>query len=125
MRGIHDDVKRRGAEIVAVGNGSPKHAREFVESEGVPFLVLTDPSRKTYRAAGLASGLAKTFAPKSLALSLPALVRGFRQSRTKGHPFQQGGAFVFAKGGRELFAFRSRVAGEHPDPVELLAALDR
>ncbi len=123
MRGIHGAVKKKGGEIVAVGNGSAKQAKAFRAEQDVPFPLLTDPSLKTYRAAGLASGVATTFAPSSAVRAAKAVAGGFIQGRTQGHAFQQGGAFVFAKGGRELFAYRSRTAGDHPDPKELIAAL--
>ena len=37
---------------------------------------------------------------------------------------QQGGVFVIGRGGRLLYQYVSREAGDHPDNRELLRALD-
>ena len=123
LRGIVDRIHEHGAELVAVGNGNAKQAAAFVKSEQVSFPLVTDPSLRTYRAAGLKSGLLTGVSLGVLGRGLRAFSGGFRQSRTQGHPLQQGGAFVFDAGGRELYRYLSKEAGDHPDPDDFLAAL--
>ena len=39
MRGIYDEIQRRGAEVVAIGTGNVRYAAAFVADEDVPFPV--------------------------------------------------------------------------------------
>lgn len=127
MRDATPGIRKLGAEPIAIGNGSVRQARAFLESfegaDALPFPLFTDPSLETYRRARLPSGVARTFGPLSLLPSLAAMRQGFRQTKTQGAPFQQGGAFVIAPGNRVTFEFRSHRAGDHPDFTQILSSL--
>jgi AhpC/TSA antioxidant enzyme len=123
LRDMEPAIRARGADLVVVGNGSLDAARAFRESEQVGFTLLTDPSRRTYDAAGLKHGLATVMSPKVLLRGVRAAREGHHQTATQGDPLQQGGAFVIAPGDRDLFAFVSQTAGEHPDLAQVVAAL--
>lgn len=124
LRDERESFRQRGAEIVVVGNGGVDHARWFRDEEHLPFPVFTDPSRESYKRAGLKRGLGSAVSPKVFVNAFRAYREGHRQTSTKGDAMQLGGVFVIAPGGRVLYEQRSEVAGEHPPIAELLAALD-
>ncbi len=119
-----EDIRRRGAELVAVGSGTELMAADFVAQHHVDFPVLVDPGRHAYQALALKHGALSTFSPRSLAHAARALKKGFRQGRVLGDPNQQGGAFVIVPPGEMVYAFASGEAGDHPPPGDLVAALD-
>ena len=123
LRGIAKTIEKRGAHLIAIGNGSAKQAKAFHAEQEMNFPLLTDPSLRTYRAAGFKSGVLTTATPGTLKRGLAAIAKGFRQGRTKGAAFQQGGALVIEPGGRERFRFVSDEAGHHPDPKDLVETL--
>ena len=123
LRGPHEEIRARGAELVAIGNGSPAEAAAFQREFDVPFPLYTDPDRKAYAAADLTSSALASLRP-SLALNgIRALGQGHRQGRVQGSALQQGGALVIDRGGKVLYRFASRTGGDHPDPKDLVAAL--
>lgn len=123
MRDILGDVKKKGAELVVVGNGTAKQAKQFHEEQKMEMRLLTDPSLRTYKAAGFKKGALTVANPRSAAHAAKALLQGFVQGRTQGTATQQGGALVIDTDGTELFRYVSREAGDHPDPKSLVAAL--
>jgi hypothetical protein len=125
LRGVVDQIRARGAELVVIGNGSAAQAREFRDEQQLTFPLLTDPSLESYRRAGFRRGVASTLGPRAVLHGLAALGQGFVQGRTKGDPLQQGGALVVAAGGRLLYHQVSREAGDHAAHEALLDALDR
>jgi hypothetical protein len=90
--------------------------------QGEPPL-LTDPSLRTFTAAGMKHGRLRTFSLAAAAPTIRALREGFRQTRTMGQPWQQGGALVLARGGEVLFSHSSDDPGDHPPIDKVLAAL--
>ena len=100
---------------MVVGNGRPSHAQRFGEAMGVDFPLLVDPQMHAYRAAGLRRSLWRTVGPTALKAAIAAWRSGHRQHRTQGDPWQQGGTFVVAPGGKVLFEHVSRAAGDAPD----------
>jgi hypothetical protein len=118
-----DRIRSRGAELIVMGHGSIEDARAFRDEQQLAVPILTDPSREAYCALDMRRGLASVLAPAVLARGLTARVAGFRQSRVAGDVLQQGGVVVIAPGGVERFRFISQEAGDHPSPVQILAAL--
>lgn len=125
MRDDRHEIEKRGARVVVVGNGQPEHARMFAEDEQIPFTLWVDPEMKAYRAAGLRRGVGAVFSRRSLKHAARAMGAGFRQTQTRGDPWQNGGVFVITTDGRTLFEQISREAGDHAELSEILAALDR
>lgn len=125
MRDVVDDIRQRGAELFVIGNGSPAQALDFQKDRGRGLNLLVDPSLKTYAAAGLRRNPLSMISPRSIGHSMRALAKGKIQGLTQGDPWQLGGAFVVDPQGQVVFRQVSREAGDHADPVEILAALDR
>jgi peroxiredoxin len=125
LRDIHPEIRRRAAELVLVGNGSPVQAAAFRAEAGIDFPLFVDPELKAYAAAGLRRGLGTVLRPDVVRRATHAWKAGFRQRGVAGDPWQQGGLFVIHPGDRVIFAHVSRAAGDHVDPRVVLEALDR
>ena len=127
MRPHVDEMVKSGARVVIVGNGWPAMAKDFAAHAGLPESVtlLTDPSLQSYSAAGLKRGALLTLGPRGWLPYLRTMRKGFRQGRTKGDPWQQGGALVVAKGGAVLYRHVSVNPSDQADPRALASALPR
>jgi peroxiredoxin len=124
LRGDVDGLRERGAELVVVGNGTPAQAKDFAEEYALPFPLYVDPKLEAYRAAGLRRGVLDTLNAGTLSHAFRALRTGARQGLTKGDPWQLGGAFVIAPGGKVAFRHVSRDAGDHADVGRIRRALE-
>ena len=125
MRDALPDIRRRGAELITVGNGQPQHAIDFRETEHVESPLYVDPELQAYAAAGLKRGLRSSLSPGVILRGVRAFSEGKRQSATKGDPWQQGGVFVILPGNRVEFVYISEEAGDHPSAEAILSALDK
>lgn len=106
-----------------IGNGSAYFARVFAEDLGIDFPIFTDPERKTYKALGMRRDILASFSLDIVRNSRRAMSKGFRQTSTQGDVLQLGGVLVVSPDGKVPYFYASRVAGDHPDPAEILAAL--
>lgn len=113
--GIKDQLDNAGVGLVAVGSGKPDQAGEFVKSFSFTGEMYVDPSLKTYKAFNLVRGLWRTLGLSAVKRGLTAMKNGFRQGKSAGDLWQQGGMFVIGPGDRMLFAHRNQGAGDHAD----------
>ncbi|NNE42791.1 MAG: redoxin domain-containing protein [Gemmatimonadetes bacterium] len=125
MCGETDAFRAAGAQLVILGSGTPEQAQWFVEDQGVTATVLTDPEQATFRAIEAREGAASSLHPGTVKAALRARRQGFRQSSTMGNPFLQGAVWVIRPDGQVAYRYRSRFAGDHPDPREVLEAVRR
>ena len=125
MRDALPEIRRRGAELIIVGNGQPQHAIDFRDSERVVSPLYVDPDLHAYAAAGLKRGLRSSLSPGVILRGLRAFGEGKRQGATMGDPWQQGGVFIIRPGNRVAFAYISEEAGDHPPAEAILSALDK
>jgi hypothetical protein len=128
LRPHADEFVKAGGRLVVVGNGWPAMAKSWAEHVGFPpsVTVLTDPSRKAYDLAGMKRSVVLTLLnPRSVVRWGRARMKGFRQGRTAGDAWQQGGALVVQPGGKVTFRYISLGPGDHPAPKELVSALAR
>lgn len=107
--------------MVAIGNGTPLMARDFIERFAIAFEVFTDPSREAFALAGMR----RTFGLglKTLGHGLRAWRGGFRQGKTQGDPWQQGGVLGIDRDGTIFFEHADEGAGDHADVQSVLAAV--
>lgn len=118
------EIRKRGAALVFIGNGNRHFAQGFKQDHGITSPLYVDTSRDSYRALGMKRGFFATLG--SLATwrnMLRARKQGFRQGRTRGDAWQNGGVLVVEPGGRVAFSHLSREAGDHPPVADVLAAL--
>lgn len=123
LHGAKDEIAQAGGNLVAIGNGKPEHVAKFREKTGYAGKIYCDPSRKTYRAVGLTSGLWRTLGPRALGKAGAAKKRGSRQTKVRGHAFQQGGALIISPPDKVLLHHVNEHSGDNVPPDVILAAL--
>ena len=123
LRDVTDQIHAAGAELVVVGNGTPKQARWFIGDLGLKTPVYTDPTLEVYRAADAKRGLGSALRPSVFAHAFKAYRAGFRQKGVQGDATQLGGTFIIQRDGSAPFVYRSTVAGDAPDVDDVLSAL--
>ncbi|HEY8156059.1 MAG TPA: AhpC/TSA family protein, partial [Myxococcota bacterium] len=95
LRDRYDEIRALGAEVVVIGTGDLRYAREFAESERIPFPVLVDDDARAADAARVERvGLSRLFALGSLPATARALRSGFRIGRPGKRVNQLGATFV-------------------------------
>ena len=127
LRPHAEEFEKAGATLAVIGNGWPAMARSWATHVGFPpsVKVLTDPTGKAYDAAGMKRSAALTFSPFAFARWVRANLKGFRQGRTAGDAWQQGGALIVLPGGKVPYRYVSLGPGDHPSPGKLLGALKK
>lgn len=118
-----DEIEALGGRVVAIGNGTADHARDFLESEGVSIELYVDPSRVTYKSWEMKRGPVTVTGPKTLSHAARAMASGFRQSATRGSVTQIGGVVVFAADGTVLYEHIESEAGDIADYEDVVDAL--
>jgi peroxiredoxin len=134
LRNEHERIDRSGADVALVGHGDPDAAVEFASSKALPFPLLLDRDRGTYRAYGLVQGKAMQVLSPRVALPWikAELSSETRQRGLRGGNFlQMPGTFVVdtegvvrARGGMIRMAHRNRNFADAPSIDQLLDALD-
>jgi hypothetical protein len=90
---------------------------------GLPFVVLTDETRATYRAYGLGRGRWwRVWGPRTVRAYGRLIRGGARAERPKEDTLQLGGEFVVGRDGRLLYAFRSKGPDDRPPVDDLVRA---
>jgi peroxiredoxin len=123
----HKDFEAAGADLVLIGQLTPRHAAHFRRRQQIEVPVLADEHRKSYKAAGAKVGnLNDLLGPKVVAKgALTTLRTGKLQGRTLGHPAQLGGAMVIAPPGEIVWSHMAKDASDNASPKEILSALRR
>ena len=117
-----DEIRKKGAELVVVGSGTPEQAKRFAKEEQLDVLV-TDPTLEAYRIAGMKRGVLRVMNPKSGLNALRALAGGHMQGRTQGDAWQQGGVVVI-RDGHMLLQHAASEAGDPTDFRGVIGALE-
>jgi hypothetical protein len=119
------DFKTAGANLVLIGQGTPRQAAEFRRRQGIQLPVLADHDRVSYRAAGTkVGGVTDLFSPQTVAKGLLATARTRRtQTRTIGDAAQLGGALVVLPDGSIPWSRMAEDASDNAPPEEILAAV--
>ena len=125
MRGIYDDIRRRGAEVVAVGTGSVRHAAAFVADEDIPFPVLVDNDARAARAASVRRvGFFRLLTDRrSRAGAKRAREAGHRIHKTGRRVTQLGATFVIGPGAQVRYEHPDQHSADHAPIDQVLAAL--
>jgi peroxiredoxin len=109
LRGEYDEIQRRGAEVVAIGTGSVKHAAAFVADEDVPFPVLVDDDARAARAASVRRvGFFRLLTDRRSR-------EGAKRARAAGHRIHKAGRRVTQLGATFVIGPGEQVRYEHVD----------
>src|SRR5947209_6498778 len=83
-----------GARLVVIGSGAPPFIPPFREITKLRGEILTDPKRVTFEALQFTRSPLRLLDPRVLVAGIKTLWKGFRQGKTQGHPFQNGGVLI-------------------------------
>jgi prostamide/prostaglandin F2alpha synthase len=120
-----EEFEAARANVVLIGQLTPRHAAHFRRRQDIHLPVLADEKRQSYKAAGAKiATINELLGPKVIAKGTAVAVRtGLRQGRTLGHPAQLGGAMVITPEGAVAWSHMSENAGDNASPEEILAAV--
>ena len=103
-----------------------RNLRGYRSRFGLPFAVLTDETRATYRAYGLGRGRWwRVWGPATVRAYGRLIRGGARAERPKEDTLQLGGDFVVGRDGSLRYAYRSKGPDDRPPVDELVAAVAR
>jgi peroxiredoxin len=123
LRDRESEIKAAGAEVTVIGMGATKTAHDFKTKNRLPFRLLIDKKKQTYRLLGLDQGsLADVAGPKVWAAGAKSIVK-HGQGVPKEDPLQLGGSMVVAKGGEVLLVHRAKTSSDNLPVDALLEAL--
>lgn len=125
-----EELKRRGVQLVAVGQGSEEEAAHYCGRYASGFPCLGDPDRSSYRSLGLARGswwstVVKPFVTdtrESLRLVRRADLRASQLEATD--VLQLGGVAIVDSEGALRFLHVAETPADIPSNEEIFAALD-
>lgn len=124
LRRRHDRVVKAGGRVVAVGQGTPAETTTFVSKLKLPYTVLGDPERISYRAYGLSeAGAGQFLSLTTLKGYWRALRSGAGMARPVGNVRQLPGAFVIDSMGIVRYSHPGTHAAHTPTIEELLAEI--
>jgi prostamide/prostaglandin F2alpha synthase len=117
--------EQAGANLVLIGQATPRHAAHFRRRQGIQLPVLADEERVSYEAAGAKSaGVFDLWHPKVVAKgALTGVKEKTIQTRTIGDANQLGGALVINTNGEITWSHMSTDASDNASPEEILAAV--
>lgn len=124
MRGRYEEIRGLGADVVLIGTGDERYARDFVREHGIPFPVLVDDRAEAARAASVRRvRFLKLFAPSSFPGAVRAWKAGHRLGRPGVRPNQLGATFVVGPGPQVRYAHYDAHTADHAPLKEVFAAL--
>jgi peroxiredoxin len=124
LRDHHEEFERLGATLLAIGMGTPEVAAHFRDKQEIPFPLLVDHRKQTYRALEIGRGSWMDVAgPKVWARGAKGVLTGKGVAVARQDPLQLGGAIVVEAGGRVRYMHRAKTSSDNPKPEELLEQL--
>ena len=98
--------------VAAVGMGWPAMAANFKQEQEIPFTLLVDHERLTYKALEFRRSSAwNVYGPPVWIDGIRSILR-YGNRFPKQDPLQLGGIVVAAKGGEILYSFRARASSD-------------
>jgi peroxiredoxin len=122
LRDEHERFAERGARVVAIGMGATETARRFKEEYSLPFPVLVDKKRESYRLLDLKQGSVMEVMGPSVWMKGAKSVLKHGQGMAKENPLQLGGV-VIIKNGEAVLVHRSETSSDNAPIETLLEAL--
>lgn len=120
----YQEFAARGADVVAIGMGRVDMAKHFAETRSIPFRLLVDHDKDSYRALDLREGSwLEVAGPKVWARGIKGTLAGNPSTIPRQDPKQMGGVMVVAPGGEVLYLHRAEMSSDNPPIDDVLAAL--
>jgi len=114
-------IQSLGANIVAIGSGTIIQGIQFKKKYDISMEILVDPFLESYRLFKLKKSILASIGPRTWKSYWKALRAGFGlASGKKGSPWQMGGVIIIDAKGKLIFQHISQVAGDHPDPADIM-----
>lgn len=123
LMSIKGKLDKATVDLVAIGSGSTRSARKFVDDFHFTGDMYVNRNLKVYKAFDLERGIIKTLGLSSLIKGVRTMKKGFRQGKSAGDLWQQGGLFVLGPGDQLLFAHRDQFAGDHADLQKVISKI--
>lgn len=124
MRDAYDEIKKTGADVVAIGTGNQRYARGFVEEESIPFPVLVDDDAVAAKTASVKRGSAwNVLGPKTYRASMRTRRAGYKVHMAGKRVFQLGATFVVGPGDTVRYEHIDVTTVDHAPIEEVFAAL--
>jgi peroxiredoxin len=124
LRGRYEEIKAKGAELVAIGTGDERYARAFIEQEDIPFAVLLDDEAEAADAASVRTGrMMQLVGPRTAAGVAKAVAAGKRQHRLGKRTKQLGATFVIGPGDVVRYEHLDDDVSDHAPVDEVIAAI--
>src|SRR5262249_48746113 len=121
-------VTARGAQVVAIGQGTADEAGRICAQMGVDFPCLGDPEKASYRAYGLRRAGWLEIILDPMREGSEAITKGYK-ARIRGslmrHPdwYPLPGVTTVARAGIVCWLHQARHSGDIPSPATVIAAL--
>jgi len=123
LRRSYDEIRSRGAEIVAVGTGDMRYARHFTAEEDIPFPTPVDDDGSAARAAALPRVGIRIMTPRTWKATRETRRRGFHTKKPGKRVDQLGATFVIGPGDVVHYDHVDANSADHAPLAEVLAAL--
>jgi hypothetical protein len=119
------EFEAAGAELLLIGQATPRQAAHFRRRQHIELPVLADEERVSYKAIGAKVGsVGDLLGPKVVAKGVMTTLRtGAVQGRTVGHPAQLGAAAVIGPGDEVMWKQIAQDAGDNASPEDILSQL--
>jgi hypothetical protein len=122
-------IQARGAQVVAIGQGTAEEAAGYCNGIGAAYPCLGDPRKDGYKAFGLRRGGLREILLEPLRAGNQAVRQGHRVSirgslMRHSDWFQLPGVAIVDRGGVLRYLYRSRHAGDLPPQSAILDALE-
>jgi hypothetical protein len=121
------EFEKARSQVAVIGSGWPAAAKGFAEKSGLPgsVPVLVDRDRRSFSLLRLRRSLLATlFSLRVVRAFLKLRREGFKQGRTQGDRWQQGGAAVVARNSEVVYRYAS-AAPDDALPLDAVLAAAR
>ena len=126
MRRHFSEIQARGGTVIAVSFESRDRLFQLSRQMQLPFQLLSDPERDTYRAYGVRrGGLWRMLGPGTIWAYIKTIARGRRYRFARSDIQQLGGDFVIDASGVVQYEHRGIAPHDRPAVDRLLAILDQ
>ena len=128
MQRQYDVIRRLNAEVVAIGQGTAREARDWCGRAGVAFPCLGDPEKESYRAFAFPRGSLREVFVGPMLDGNRAVRQGHRVSLrgsllSHSDWFQLPGVAIVDRAGILRYYHRARHSGDLPATLDVIAAL--